>query len=369
MHWRESKITLLAWLFGSTLIASPGSAFAWDTPVPGSRYLSARGLAMGGVMIEQADDGPSGLFYNPAGIARIRGLQFEPLNLQLQMDDGFVGSLGADAIKFPTFSDYKSTISDHQGVYHGASLGVTPSISFRGFALGVLYHQSAAGILEDDGTFTVRGHRELVPAAGFGLRLAGGIVRVGYSAQYVSKTEGEESGIATDSTRDWHDGFAEGAGISHNAAVALTLPWNYTPSLNFVARNIGGLKFSGAPLMSLANDSTGTPVDVPATYDLAYGMHFKLGGGGAIHVAAEYRDINAASGAALFSRLALGAELDIASKIQLRGGIGAGRPSFGAGLRGRKSELNLTWYTEDWGPGFLESGDSRWVLEFKARLF
>jgi hypothetical protein len=324
---------------------------------------------MGGVLIEQADDAASSLFYNPAGIGKIRGFQFEPLNVQLQLDDGFVGALGTDSIKFPTFADYKASISANPGAYQGASLGVIPTIAFRGFALGVLYHQSAAGILEDDGTFTVRGHRELVPAAGFAFRLASGIVRVGYSVQYISKTEGEESGIDSASTRDWHEGFAEGAGLSHNAGVALTLPWNYSPSLNLVARNIGGLKFTGSPLMALATDSSGTPLDVPATYDLAYGMHFKLGGGGAIHVATEYRDITSASGAALLSRLALGLEVDIAAKLLLRGGVGAGRPSFGAGIRGKMSEWSLTRYTEDWGPGFLESGDSRWVLEFKARLF
>ncbi len=344
-------------------------AQAWDAPVPGSRYLNARALGMGGVYIEQADDAASSLFYNPAGIGKIRGFQFEPINVQLQADQGLLGSLGASSLKFPTFADYRSTVANDPGVYHGASLSLAPALSFRGFALGVLYHQSAAARAEDDGTFTVRGHRELVPAAGFALRLAGGVFRIGYSGQYVSKTEGEETGVPADSAREWHDGFAQGAGISHNLGLALTLPWNFSPSFNFVARNIGGLAFSRDPIMSLANDSIGAPADVPATYDLAYGMHFKLGSGGGVHVAAEYRDLIGASGESILSRTALGIEVDLGSKFQIRGGVGAARLSYGVGYRGRKSDLQLVWYGEDWGPGLLTNGDPRWALQWRARLF
>ncbi len=345
------------------------SALAWDTPVPGSRYLNARALGMGGVYIEQADDAVSSLFYNPAGIGKIRGFQFEPINVQLQADAGMLGSLGASSLKFPTFADYRSTVAGDPGVYHGASLSLAPALSFRGFALGVLYHQSAAARAEDDGTFTIRGHREIVPAVGFALRLASGVFRIGYSGQYVSKTEGAESGVASDSTREWHDGFSQGAGISHNLGMALTLPWNFSPSINFVARNVGGLSFNRDPLMNLANDSIGAPTDVPATYDLAYGMHFKLTSGGAVHVAAEYRDILGASGESILSRTALGLEVDIGSKFQIRGGVGAARLSYGFGLRGRKSDLQLVWYGEDWGPGLLTNGDPRWALQWRARLF
>jgi hypothetical protein len=345
------------------------AAHAWDTPVPGSRYQSARALSMGNAYIELADDAASSLFYNPAGIAKIRGFQFEPFNLGIQMDPGFVGAVSEQSLQFPSFSTYKAKVKATPGVRHGASMSAAPAIAFRGFALGVLYQQSASAVYEEDGTYTIRGHRELVPAVGFGLRLASGVVRIGYSGQYVSKTEGEDTGVDAATTRDWHDGFSQGAGLSHNAAVTFTIPTAFAPSFNLVARNIGGLSFGQSPLMSLAGSSAGTPSSVPATYDAAYGMHFKLTSGGVIHVAAEYRDMLGASGASILSKVGLGVEADLASKIQLRGGVNAGWVSFGVGFRSKKNEFHVGYFVDERGAAFLGDGDPRWMLQWEGRLF
>jgi len=379
VHWKKQQIErcgarvrrlALGFLLGVSADLFLGTvALAWDTPIPGARYQSVRALSMGNAYIEMADDAATGLFYNPAGIAKIRGFQFEPFNLGVQVDPGFVSSASTESIQFPTFSSYKSRIDRTPGVRHGASMSVAPAIAFRGFAIGVLYQQSASAILEDNATYSIRGHRELVPAVGFGLRLASGVIRIGYSGQYVSKTEGEDSGVDPSTSRNWHDGFASGAGLSHNAAVAFTLPYSFAPSFNFVARNIGGLSFTQSPLMALAASSVGSPSTVPGTYDAAYGMHFKLTNGGVIHVAAEYRDILGASGMPLLTKIGLGVEADINGRFQFRGGVNTGYISYGVGYRTGKQEFHLGYFIDERGAGFWSNGDPRWMLQWEGRLF
>jgi hypothetical protein len=373
--WQLRSLRRRSWLVPGVLLlfgvasSEVRLARAWDNPVPGSRYQSVRALSMGNAFIEMADDASASLFYNPAGIGKIRGFQLEPFNLGIQGDPGFLSSISLQTLQFPSFSNYKSAIENNPGVRQGASMSVAPAIAFRGFALGLLFQQSASAIFNSDSTFSIRGNREIVPAAGFGLRLASGVIRVGYSAQYVSKTEGEDTGVSSATTRDWHDGFAQGAGLSHNAAIAFTLPVSFAPSFNFVARNIGGLTFNQAPLLSLAGGSAGAPSAVPASYDAAYGMHFKLTNGGAIHVAAEYRDLLGASGMPILSKVALGVEADLNGKFQLRGGLNAGYISYGLGYRTRRHALHIGYFIDERGTGFWADGDPRWMLQWEGRIF
>ena len=55
--------------------------------MPGARYLSARGAALGDAMLPWGDDGASGLFYNPASLGKIRNTKLDYRAARISRDE------------------------------------------------------------------------------------------------------------------------------------------------------------------------------------------------------------------------------------------------------------------------------------------
>src|SRR3954465_14061715 len=81
-----------------TLVVAPLAWGRQDT-VPGSRYTSARFAASGDSAFNLADDPASALFYNPAGLAKLRGIQVQPINLGLYGNSNYFGTLDSSTYK------------------------------------------------------------------------------------------------------------------------------------------------------------------------------------------------------------------------------------------------------------------------------
>src|SRR5690242_14671582 len=69
-------------------------AYAREDLIPGSRYTSGRAAAMGDAYIPLADDVASGLFYNPANLAKVLKTQFEPFNASFYSNVGNIPNIG-----------------------------------------------------------------------------------------------------------------------------------------------------------------------------------------------------------------------------------------------------------------------------------
>jgi len=336
--------------------------------IPGSRYVSARGAALGDAYIGLADGVGDSLFYNPAGIGRINGATFEPLNAQMGANDKLASGFGTDFYKFQDLNSYKSNLDKNRGTNPGGSFALLPAFGFRGFAIGALYQSRL--MAESNGTdVRYRTVYQFIPAAGFGLRLASGVLRIGYVLQYVNQASGDVTRAQT-STLGWSDGISEGKGFSHNLGMAVTLPYMYTPSINVVARNIGGLSLIGNPMVVSAKNPSTTAIAAEKTsLDASVGVTTKIAAGWSLATQLAYRDALNSSSTAMLDHAAVGLEFTAMDRVFLRAGFGSGYPSAGLGLRTDRAEVNFAWYSENLGDGTKHVRDMRYMFHFIFRAF
>jgi hypothetical protein len=356
-----SRITLMV------LLASL-SAHARQELVPGSRYTSARAAAMGDAFIPLADEPGSALFYNPAGLARIAKPQFEPANFQFYGNTTSVNTLGREFYKAPSLSGYLPVLQKNTGQLVGMGSSVFPNFGLRGFGFGVLVNAQVMGSANVDGTVYHRSLYQIVPAVGFGVRLASGIVRLGYSLQWVNQASGDEF-LPGDQELRYTNGLQQGSGFSHTFGFALTLPFRMLPAFNLVARNVLGTRFNQPSFYGMANNPDGSPPDEAASYDASVSVQPKAGKGSYFNFVLQYRDMTNTSGMSVLGRAAAGLEFSLQDQLYLRGGWGSGYPSAGLGLRRKGAQFSLTWYSEEIGSGYHTLRDTRFLMHYQIGVF
>lgn len=355
-----------------TLFQAPTSfwpivnTWAREDTVPGSRYTSARGAAMGDAFIPLGDDGASALFYNPAGWGKLTRTQAEPLNLSMYLNTGFTEMISAKSLYATSLSGYYDHLQNHRGIYSSKGFSLLPAYSMAGFGFGLLMQAHLGAIANTDGSVRYRSNYQMIPAIGGGVRLVGGIIRLGYSLQWVNQASGN---VTTNNPVGFNQGLVQGSAISHNFGVNLTFPMQFLPAFNFVARNVLGARFSSFSVFPLARDPVGVPADEPMTLDAAFSVQFKIGHGSVMHIVVEDRDMTNASGVPQMGRLALGTEFSIRDVFLLRGGWGSGYPSAGVALKKKNGEFSITWYSEDVGTGYHDQRDIRYLLQYQMRVF
>ncbi len=339
----------------------------WDL-IPGSRYTSGRAAGMGEAYLPLGDDAGSGLFYNPANLGRIRKSVIEPINLSISGNGDFLSTASLDFYKVSDLGAYQSVLEQNVGKMPGAGMALLPSITFPGFAFGILLQGDVAAQMNSDRSVTYRSLYQVIPALGWGHRFFDGVIRVGYSVQWVNQAIGNPT-VTDLSYLSYNRNLSQGSALSHNLGIAIAAPYKFSPAINFVARNIMNTRFIGYTPMSFIGDSSGIPSEEPMTFDGSFSVGPRLGLGVGMNLVIEQRDILNKMGVDLMGHLAGGLEFSFRDKVFLRGGWRGGYPSFGFGMKRQGAEMSLAWFTEEIGGHYLASGESRLMLQYQFRTY
>lgn len=363
---------LMNLIWGGCLLVT-SSAWARLDAVPGARYPSARAAAMGDAYLPLGEDGASALFVNPAIIGKSRDANFTPLDLQFNGSLGYLSLFSLSPLNFyqvTSLSSFLPSLQRSPGTYSGVGASVTPTFMTRGFAFGLMMNTELAGQVNTDGSVNYKSLYQLVPAIGTGVKLASGVVRIGYSLQWVHQASGAVNNLpATTSPLGYNQSLGQGSGFSHTIGFALSIPQRYIPSLNLVARNVLGTTFAGSSIYPFASNASGSPAREPMTLDASISIQPKTGNGGYVNLVLVYRDMTNTSGISIIGRLAAGLEFSFRDAIYLRGGFGSGYPSAGVGLRKKGGEFSATWANVEVGSGYLVQKDTRFMLQYQIRAF
>jgi hypothetical protein len=370
----RSKGRIFLVVFLTLILPCSAAAVPRGEYIPGSRYLSGRGSAMGDAFFPLANDAGNSMFYNPAGLGEVKKKVIEPLNLAGSVNLGYLANFNALQF-FNVFSlgSYSSQLNAATSSGQGVSGSVYPNAAFRlwvfTFGFGVLMQSRLQAYLQTDGTTRYVSRYELAPVAGLGIRIAGGVVKLGYSLAWVNRVDGD---VTTGTPTSWNDGLGSGSGLSQNASATLTFPWKLLPSVHFVARNLLGVQYTlPNVLLPIASNVAGAPTSEPMSLDAGISIQPKLGRGATLSMALVYRDILNASNAPLLRHFALSTELNLRDRFFFRGGVSLEEwsrslfsGSAGFGLRTKVSELNFSWFMEDPGTADAPEQDHRFLFQY-----
>lgn len=343
--------------------ALASSAEARFELIPGSRYTSARGFGMADTYMPLVDEGGEALFYQPAAIAAVEKAEFQPVNFSLRGNLNLFSNGMLDSYKVISLATYSPVLQANPWKWAGGGFSYFPSFSFRGFSVGVLYEGQANARFTGGGT-DVRGLTQFIPAAGIGIPLARGIVRLGYSLQWVNKVEG----LATQANATgYSEGLAKGSAFSHTIGATLALPYPSTPTFNFVGRNVFGTTYTSTAIVPLVGGTqTGVPASEPMSVDFSFSLHPQFGRGKSSFVLA-LPDLFNSSGTSIFWRINVGAEITVSEKFLIRAGWRSMFPYLGLSYRADKSEITFAYGSENTGSAGAMQQDIQFWLQFKIR--
>lgn len=336
--------------------------------IPGSRYTSARGAALGDANLPYADDVMSGLFYNPAGLSKVNRFEMTPVNVMSYLNNDFFNLWNSNFYSAVSLPSYVNRLNQTPGQFGGMGGQLGFGLGVPGLSVGLLVLSQVGAKSNGDGTVTWKSTYQLVPAFGTGFKLLSGLLRVGYSLQWVNSAQGTVTASETGPI-GYDLGLARGSTFSHTLGATVTLPMDFLPTFNLVVRNVLDSVYNPFSLLPVSQGSTTLPPTEVTTGDASFSAQMILGKGALGRFVIQSRDFTDRTHVTYMAHIAAGMEVDFNGKLQLRGGFGSGYPCAGIGIKRRGAQFDFTVYSEEIGSGYLSQKDTRYVFQYQMGNF
>jgi hypothetical protein len=336
------------------LIISSMAATAQGTEIFDD-FQNARALGMGNAFSALVDD-HNALWYNPAGLDRIRGLHLTILDLGLGTDSATIVQTYQDAVG----SNYNQLIRNFFGKQVWVGLSDTAAFSMRDFAIAGYDFFNLSINLNNPAypnlNFNVTNDVGIIAGTAVSL-LPDDVLRLGVAIKRISRYGARlpigPSTLATLSNSELQAMVNNsGAGYGLDLGMLVELPVAGRPTLSFVWQNVGQTKFT--PL----SGSAPPPMDNNAIAGFAMNYESALVD---VRPAIEYRHINLKE-EQIGKRLHLGVEIAFPG-FAIRAGANQGYYTAGVGIDLKYFRLEAATYGVelDTYPGQLE--DRRYMVQ------
>lgn len=276
---------LLTLLMGSANIAQ-ADELKWT-------HFGLRPLAMGNAFVAVADD-YNALFYNPAGLARLKEWDGELLNPSIEMSENTMKAISEVSELLSGAAGDTDAVLDfldrNTGTTHHFAFGLTPHLIFRNFGFGIGFEvASTMAVHREISTDLEFGPRVIMPFS-FAMNFLQDRLSLGYSLKFVakggvdrefsiqdisafSKSSNKDTSSTTGSSTTTDDeapkleDYVEGGtGIGSDFGLLFTPIKTMSPTLGISITDIGGTPYEkydvggealGAPKARLPSVNTG----------------------------------------------------------------------------------------------------------------
>lgn len=351
------QLSLVA--FAAIILASPVHA-----QVQSAMNSSVRALGMGDAYTALADDASS-LSYNPAGLARVRGLNWRVFSVHA----GASGIEAYNKIKDLNSSGDGSGLADKIDQLYGdhvwTGIGGESVFYMPMLAVG-LYNRTDALIKVDNPVYPqlyMEAINDYGYTAGIGVPL-GPFMAAGLNLRYIKRTGARLplgasllADLDMDKLKDrvtgWGTGYAADTGVN----VVLPAPF-FTATLSAVWKNMGKTVFKSENLTQvLPSDDNNITLGAALKFDTPLLS---------IAPAVDFQNLNRTD-IQLARKLNLGIEIGL-PLVDIRGGFREGYYTAGAGVNLGLFQVDVATYGVELGayPGQIE--DRRYVAEFTMEL-
>ncbi len=368
MRWQTLTGTFASILALSTQTSQAKDHENWT-------HFGLRPLGMGNAYVAVADD-YNAIFYNPAGLARLKEWDGEFLNPAVTASTS-LGSLMKDAqdkLKSGEVSDTLDLIESNTGKSYHVGLDLTPHLIFKNFGFGLGMELGATMVFHRDiSTDFDAGLRLVMPfsyARNFlDDRLSVGAtvkarMRAGVDRQFSMEDieSFKTSGTDTDSKKI-DDYVLSGMGYGADIGVLFTPTKTMEPTIGVSITDLGGTPYTK---MDVGGEALGTPpIALPS---VNFGFSLKPIQRDKLYLLTSV-DMHSVNQPYSFSKkLNFGSELGYGSIIKLQAGLYQGYFTGGFQFDVGLINLRLITYSEELGAvaGFKE--DRRYAFQIKLLL-
>lgn len=323
---------------------------------------SVRALGMGDAFTALADD-ESSLFYNPAGLARVRGLNLKIFGLGATLS-GVSAYEKVQDMNTQSGSGFADAVGDLYGekIFVGAGGEATFTMPMLGFGV---YDHAGASVRVDNPVYPALKARVLNDygyVMGFGAPLAP-VLHAGLALKYIKRTGADKTfgpgaladlqpDVITSRLTPWGVGY----GLDLGVTAIVPAPF-FSAALSAAWKNVGGIKFRSDNLDDIPSEPNNMTLGVGLDFDLPLMR---------IRPAIDVTYLNDAN-LQLMRKINMGVEIDLPI-IDVRAGFHEGYYTVGVGLDMGLFRVDAATYGVELGdyPGQLE--DRRYVAQFTMEL-
>ncbi len=323
-------------LFIATCVSLLALAGIVGAGPPNVRFVDVRALGMGGAGITTMNNF-SALMYNPALLART-GFHLDIVNVQVRFSKDILDMFNFYNDNQDVFDDFENNtlaaqqkLLDDMAPYddNWMGIGAYPQVglTFPNFAVGA-YGSADVEFNADKGIFEPRVYLhaigDYVITGGLAYKLPHSLrfnllpndLYAGVALKIITRYEVEELKLAASDVEleTAYDSLIE----ESKSGFGIDLGFLYELVPNRIDLGIRVVDL----MANIGGDKPPTIFNVGASFKLSQRVVF----------AADYNDFFFHRGENIFNKLYFGAEINLARILALRGGIGQGYPSFGAGL-------------------------------------
>lgn len=345
-------------LFFSVWIASAAGAAELSTI-----NSSVRALGMGDAFTAVADDSSS-IFYNPAGLARVSGINWKVFSLK-------AGASGLEAYKkiqdlnSDSSSGYADAIEELYGEHVWSGAGGSTVFTAPMIGLGIYNHADA--LIQVDNPVYPQIYTSVINdygyVLGFGFPVAP-VLHMGMNLKYIKRSGARVpwgasflADLNPDTIYEHMTGWGKGYGADLGMNFVIPAPF-FSATIAGVWKNVGGIKFrSDDPAADIPSEENEMNLGVALNFDLPLLS---------VTPSVDVRALNNPD-IQLTRKLNFGVEIGI-PLLDIRGGFREGYYTAGLGVNLGLFQVDVATYGVELGdyPGQIE--DRRYALEFTMEL-